>query len=920
MNFFLNSNNSVFSTNKGGKLPISLPNKTRLLAIDNLTKKLSLNEQYNKERDNCQSFRFILNINPICTNVLFNVKTEIVVEEGTNDARVLKDDGDTKWEILQKGDYKAQNTKEEITYYDAIRNTEYSHPKLGGYIYHCGIDIFNNHMLRNNDFVHVSKQRSESGSVFNTIADFSRYENGEVVKQNVKVEETGLTDIHLYQYDTILKMRKAFIDRCEEVDGWWGFYNPSFINSTNGYDKSTTGDYVRVNQMLSSNKPCEFIDLYPDRSLFSFTPKFNKYRRRIEKNWDYCITYPYENDYNFIKEVNKFNDEITGDGAIRLNYREAFNSNGVKILYCETFLKHTLTRGDNIIISYVVKESGENSTNYVLRHLQKIIRVNTVGDVYGNNKDRIFTIRFNDLSDILETLDEKLPLYYRKYVNGIGCLYYVRKFKKIGELSSEINKVAFGRNIYGDDISQIVFTDDLNIEGLVDNNGRPLSEVYLTIVKRNKGWKEWISSGVCNTEGIEYSHCFGKITSGIEFKGVNLLSEYFIDVDGDGNLDDAQTNYYELIEPIDYNIHRFHNIKRKENSNAYDNTLKAWGIGLGYNPKTMEEYAEANGLSGVGTYDNGVTIDDELFWGDIVEFDFATYTENVIGNIYHRFNTAQREAMIDRYKNIYQDVIVSDDYDESGFKIDTYYLNDNETDTRSIYSGTPSLFYGCIMPEGYFYNPHTKIKLFEEAEEPNKSDALVINYAATNSEYNSEKKEFKFKAPTNYGFYKGDSIAFFNSRTYQINWGEIINVSDNTLITVRFPKEAIDLSMEKLVGSNGYEREYIAFWSPDNVPTYAKLSIGERKFVWKKLLPYSELAKSSDLYDTPFSNGRLYIEKNINFYLKRQDPTGEYGLSKAKYRDNNTSLNQLDNYIVRGNEPYDFSGDEIANNNYDICF
>ena len=70
MNFFLNSNNSVFSTNKGGKLPISLPNKTRLLAIDNLTKKLSLNEQYNKERDNCQSFRFILNINPICTNAL----------------------------------------------------------------------------------------------------------------------------------------------------------------------------------------------------------------------------------------------------------------------------------------------------------------------------------------------------------------------------------------------------------------------------------------------------------------------------------------------------------------------------------------------------------------------------------------------------------------------------------------------------------------------------------------------------------------------------------------------------------------------------------------------------------------------------------------------------------------------------------
>ena len=29
-----------------------------------------------------------------------------------------------------------------------------------------------------------------------------------------------------------------------------------------------------------------------------------------------------------------------------------------------------------------------------------------------------------------------------------------------------------------------MFTDDINVDGLVDNNGRQVSEVYLTIVKR----------------------------------------------------------------------------------------------------------------------------------------------------------------------------------------------------------------------------------------------------------------------------------------------------------------------------------------------------------------------------------------------------------------------------------------------------
>ena len=1008
--FFLNSNNGVFSIDKEGKLITSLPNKSRLLPIDDLSRTLSLNDQYNKERDECRRFRLIVNLNPICSNVLFNVKSEIVVGEGTDDAKVLMDDGITEWPIDNSG-YKPQNTKKSITYYDAIRNTEYSHPELGGYIYHCGVDIFNNHMLRNNDFVHVNYGPSE---VFNTIEDYARYcdDNGSVVVQNIgfntgTTESDGYIRMHMYQYDTILKMKRAFIERCEEVDGWWGFINPSFINTTNGYNKINVeddGDKVRINQMLSSNKPCEFIDLYPDRSLFSFVPKYNKYRRRIEKNWDYCITYPYENDYEFIKELGAFTektgqtksetnngiknewyeegekliDGINGDGAIRINYNVAYNTNGIKVLRCESYLHHTFKQGDQISLSYVVKQSDEGTNDgYVLIKSNKTFKIETIGDVNGNYKDRIFTIKYAELLDLVDTIDNDYPIYYRKHKNGTNCDYYVRKFKKLTTidnkpLRSDINKVAFGRNIYGDDISQIIFTDDIDINGLFDNNGRPVSEVYLTIVKRNKGWKEWANSGICSAVTTEYSHCFGKVTSGIDFKGLKVVNEYFIDADGDGDKDDTQNDFFELIEPIDYNIRRMHNVVSGGSASdyyntIYANTIKAWGTGLERLPKTIESF-EDKIHSSTTRSENGITIDDDTFWGDIVEMDPTTYTENVIGVIFHRFNTTQRECLHKRYQNVFQDMIVSDDYDifqtgnpddngnnstrtstdqsEGRFKVLKYYLNDlkdetlnaetpfspepdpkgdgtdNEHNDDEETDTTVTRFYGCIMPEGYFYKPHSKIQLLAEDDEPVKSEAMVINYSSAGTSYRGDVKEFTFKAPTNFGFYKGDNIAFYNFKNYSTIWSEIVKVENNTIVTVRFPKEVSGLTINSFIttSDNIDGREYIAFWSPDNVPTYAKLSIGERKFVWKRLLPQSELMSDNILYDTPFTNGRLYIEQNINFFLRRQDPTGEYGLSKAIYREGEVYLNPIDNYIIRGYEPYDFTINELATNNFDNCY
>lgn len=897
MKFYLDKNKSCFSNNVEGVVNTTLSTKNRLLPNNDVSTYFSLLGQYNKERDKCKGFRLIFNINPICTNVLFNMKSEIVLNEGSDNAKCLFMDEVWKKDIVAPN---AINSKEEISYLDAIRNTEYSHPKIGNFVYHCGLDIFNNHMLRSNGFVHVNKTK-EKTEIYNTIEDYARDNSGEIVKQYINpTEETQITDMHLYRFDNILSFKKAFSERCEEKDGWWGFINPGKINIPNRDIKNELGDDIVINQMLAGNKPCEFIDLYPDRSLFSFNPKYNKHRHRIEKNWDYCITYPSRNDYNLIDKicVGSYSGVTYNGGthsSVKAICERTFNSNGVEIVECSSYFNHNLKVGDYITIFYI-DELGFHSFN-------RKIKVARIGDLAGENEEKIFSINYSDVETIYNHFTNmENSLYYKKNVSGVDCLYYARIFTKLKnsdgkDLNSDINKVAFGKNIYGDENSQIIFTDDINIEGMIDNNGRPLSEVNLTIVKRNAGYDKWYSGDLTN-KNIEFSHCFGKVTSGIDYSGMK-------------------------IEPDLYNIHKMHNAFTDKDNPAITNTKLVWGETIKKIIPTLEE--------------DGITISKEEFLGDIVEYDLTTATETIISPIYHRFNTYQRESFDDRFRDLLQDEIVADDYDGAigtkvetsnkiyndinEFTVHTYWVNDIRTgnnqyiDTSSGLSNIENLMYGNIAPEGYYYNPHYKIRLIEEDFEPSFSNAKLVNYNINSFEFYKSVNEANFDVPTNFGFYKGDYIAFYEEEGCNTIWGEIIKVSGNN-ITLRFNTDK-SLSKESFV--NKGKRIMRAYWSTNNVPTFAKLDIKNRQFVWRKLVPQSELAINYDLYNTPFANGRLYIEKNINFFLRRQDPTGKYGLSTPIYK-GEVYYNPLKRFIIKGYNPTERIRDIYITKNYDNCY
>lgn len=68
------------------------------------------------------------------------------------------------------------------------------------------------------------------------------------------------------------------------------------------------------------------------------------------------------------------------------------------------------------------------------------------------------------------------------------------------------------------------------------------------------------------------------------------------------------------------------------------------------------------------------------------------------------------------------------------------------------------------------------------------------------------------------------------------------------------------------------------------------------------------MMQDDELFEAPFANGRFYLEKNINLFLKRQDPNGKYGLSKPLFKKYIQNIpNPMVRFTIPGNAPIDFS-------------
>ena len=804
---FLNRFKSKKSSNVDNNLSVDLSTERKLLPTDSISETIDSYEEYVKEKDASGVFRLMFTVNPVCSNILFNGKTEAVYKEGSSEASVIS--GNTG--NLNPG-ARAYANKYGKTTINPVEDTAISHPLLGDYSYHCGIDIFDNHMLRKNSFITINGC-SGNTKEFNTLSDYLRDSSGSIVREKIIKSadpngfrlDTESVDRHIYTKDSLLSFSRAINDRLVESDGWVGFINPSIISIPNANVETIE---TTVNKCINNAGPGDFIDMYPGRDLYSFIPKVNPYRKRIEKNWDYCLTYPYSSITSHALVSGGIKCEIIS------NLSGTILSGGTReggLVYLRTQISNTFQKEDSVRFTITNKNSGQKTTT------DYPISVENIGYM---NEDTLhyFAIKLSDLYSAMSPVlsdGADYEIRVRKVVNGIDCQYYIRQFRKVPNFNSEnicvedgvteeeiesastefastINKLAFSENIFSDKIAQILYDEDVVITGLRDNLGRPVSELFLTIIKRNAGHELWKSNP--GSEKVEYSHCFGEVKSGFD-----LLSDEY-----------------------DFNVH------------------KIWKGSL------------------ESSLEDDITIDNTLFYGDIVEFSPSNIEETVIESVYHRFNTEQRDEQSSMYNEIEYHEIKWDDFDiENGseFTLSTYKMSDLGVSDS------------CCK-EGYYYKPHYRIpiKQYDTTVQQGSHRKMVFN-----PKLSGTAASFTGTTSINYFLRSGDTLYLYNKQS---------GARVSAVVTSVGGRNFTDISFKIANGAALNIEEYSVFKVNSEMPDYAyDLCDATGRYLWREPLSDSALTIGDELYDSIFTNGAHYRHMNINFYLRRQDPTGENGIN-----------------------------------------
>ena len=344
--------------------------------------------------------------------------------------------------------------------------------------------------------------------------------------------------------DTDYTFPVALKNFLKEKDGWFGAYEP---------DKTQAA-------------LCNFYDVEPKRERFSFisdrTPFGNTSPNPTPvKNWEITITYPFSS--------NKTHKMVDG-GLLITSIQEAIVATR-NMTAIGVSCHHNLSIGDTVKITGTVGYDGE----YV------VVRTGLDG---ADHKEYYFVIDspFNNTKIIGNNSR------FKKVIAGVESEYYFRLFKKIQtrfapEIETddyETYKIAVSEKFFNDPYIQVVFNEDINVKDLTDNLGRPLSEIYLTIIKTS-------SNGL-----------FTKLKSGIE--------TVF-----DSKLKNSNTiNYLQKIPAIN----RIHNSPTSA-------------------PFTSHESLEPS-----------IDINNNLFYGDLVEYNTNTLLEVVLADVQHSFNTFNRET------------------------------------------------------------------------------------------------------------------------------------------------------------------------------------------------------------------------------------------------------------------------------------
>ena len=233
--------------------------------------------------------------------------------------------------------------------------------------------------------------------------------------------------------------------------------------------------------------------------------------------------------------------------------------------------------GGTVYQSYTILYGGGPLTT-------KTFSVTRAGNQTNSDVARTFVI---DIDPTLVNVSVGATTLKRK-VGGKESDYYVRVFSALTETYTDYDMypAAYGTNYFNDKQVAFNFKVDVDVGGIVDNLGRPLSELFLTIVKNNED---------------------GSLS--------NINTQYWSDIQ---NAKGLTTDFWRPIQ-CGYEI-----------GNPGDTSVQ-------YNIRALNDIAYPQ------VYFNNIDESDKNFIGDIVEYNEGELLERILETPYHRINTVYRE-------------------------------------------------------------------------------------------------------------------------------------------------------------------------------------------------------------------------------------------------------------------------------------
>ena len=430
-------------------------------------------------------------------------------------------------------------------------------------------------------------ERSESniyrfyGNIKSLVSNVLFNDNLKIYQRDEKDDEGNIIEDRQGNPVKITNSEKTDANQVIEVDGWFGYFDD---------DAETAQEYVSDANNYNDNKSslCELIHFSPGPNRLRFDDSDGK------QNYMLKITYPYETDD--IELVNNTSGVSLKDGINIIGTEErVMNERSYTSFRC--VINHGLKKGD-IVTLYGM--GGLSDTQH---------QVVELGDQINNQRERYFVLDI----PVTESLNEinVQTTTFKRTKDDVTSNYYVRKYKSLTTdfKDYDLFPASFAESYFGDEEVAYNFTKDIDVSGLKDNLGRPLSELFLTIVK--------VDTDTSNDFKDQYWKDLTKNNTNIP---TDIRDRFWTKIKG-GFLTENDTS-------VNYNV-------RSISSDG-------------------------------GTYPqfhfNNIDESDNEFIGDISEYNSIELSERIIDPIYHRVNTIYRE-----YR---KDIVNLKTTNDGGFEVD----------------------------------------------------------------------------------------------------------------------------------------------------------------------------------------------------------------------------------------------------------